>query len=254
MITLISPSKTLDFESIPPIESYTDCLFLFESQKLNKILKKMNKESIKELMGVSDKIADLNFNRFKDWNVPFNLNNAKQAIYAFKGDVYSGLDAYSLNNNQINFAQNNLRILSGLYGVLKPLDLIMPYRLEMGTKLKNDKGNNLYQYWGDSITNSLKNEMIKNKYSYVINLASNEYFKSVNLKFLKYSVITPLFKENRNGEFKMIAIYAKKARGLMARYIIDNELNEHEDLKNFNIDGYKFNDEISSNLNYVFTR
>ena len=254
MITLISPSKTLDFESIPPIESYTDCLFLFESQKLNKILKKMNKESIKELMGVSDKIADLNFNRFKDWNVPFNLNNAKQAIYAFKGDVYSGLDAYSLNNNQINFAQNNLRILSGLYGVLKPLDLIMPYRLEMGTKLKNGKGNNLYQYWGDSITNSLKNEMIKNKYSYVINLASNEYFKSVNLKFLKYSVITPLFKENRNGEFKMIAIYAKKARGLMARYIIDNELNEHEDLKNFNIDGYKFNDEISSNLNYVFTR
>ena len=170
MITLISPSKTLDFESIPPIESYTDCLFLFESQKLNKILKKMNKESIKELMGVSDKIADLNFNRFNDWNVPFNLNNAKQAIYAFKGDVYSGLDAYSLNNNQINFAQNNLRILSGLYGVLKPLDLIMPYRLEMGTKLKNDKGNNLYQYWGDSITDYLKNEMIKNKYSYVITL------------------------------------------------------------------------------------
>ena len=254
MITLLSPSKTLDFESTSPCDNYSESSFINKSTDLINILDKLTISDIRDLMGVSDKIAELNYNRFKSWENPNLSNLSKQALYAFKGDVYSGLDAYTINNSKIDFVQNNLRILSGLYGVLKPLDKIMPYRLEMGTKLTTEKGKNLYQYWGNSITNFLNNDMEEKNHSHIINLASNEYFKSVNQTHLNHSIITPSFKENKNGQYKIIAIYAKKARGLMARYIIDNTIKECDELKKFNNDGYEYNDKLSTRLNYVFTR
>ena len=253
MKTLISPSKTLNFENNNVCNLKTNCRLINHTTKLHKILVNYSMSDLKELMSVSDKIAELNYNRFKSWKNPSESDSSKQAIYAFKGDVYSGLDAESIKEDKLEFLQNNLRIISGFYGLLRPFDKILPYRLEMSTKLSNSRGNNLYEFWGDNITNLLNND-IEDKNGYVINLASNEYFKSIKKKKLKNKIITPIFKEFKNGTYKTIAIYAKKARGLMSRFIIDNKIQKPENLKAFNLERYSFDNNLSDDYNYVFTR
>ena len=253
MKTLISPSKTLNFDTDTNCDFNTNCRLIDHTNELHKILINFSKSDLKELMSVSDKIAELNYNRFKNWEDPSISNSSKQAIFAFKGDVYSGLDADSISENKFDFLQNNLRIISGFYGLIRPFDKILPYRLEMGTKLENPKGKNLYQFWGDNITDLL-NQDLEEKNNYVINLASDEYFKSIVTKKLNSKIVTPQFKEFKNGSYKTIAIYAKKARGLMSRFIIDNEIENPNDLKNFNNEGYSFDSSLSDNFNYIFTR
>ena len=204
-------------------------------------------------MKISDKLAGLNMARFQQWETPFTEKNAKQAILAFKGDVYTGLNAETLNENGLAFAQQHLRILSGLYGVLRPLDLIQPYRLEMGTPFQNDAGRDLYSFWGEKLQESLQAEPALSD-GVLINLASNEYFKAVNAKKLNATIITPVFKDWKNGQYKMISFYAKKARGLMSRYIIDQQINSPEKLKQFDLDGYRYSDEMSQKNDWVFIR
>jgi cytoplasmic iron level regulating protein YaaA (DUF328/UPF0246 family) len=206
------------------------------------------------LMHVSGNIADLNQQRFKKWKTPFNPENARQAIFAFKGDVYIGLDAYSMTAQNVDFAQDHLRILSGLYGLLRPLDLMQAYRLEMGTRIDTDMGNNLYQFWDGRITKSLNQELKQSDSKTLINLASNEYFKSIKAKLLKADVITPVFKDYNKGSYQVIGFFAKKARGLMARYLIDNEIDNPADLKDFSAEGYAFNKTMSNSHEWVFTR
>lgn len=205
-------------------------------------------------MSVSQKIADLNVGRFKTWNKKFTAKNAKQSVLAFKGDVYTGLDAESFTSKDFSFAQKHLRVLSGLYGLLRPLDLMQPYRLEMGTKLDTQHGKNLYQFWGSTITEGLNKQLKKTKSKYLINLASIEYFKAVKPKELNAEIITPAFKEYKDGEYKMIGIYAKKARGLLSRYIILNQLKNPEEIKSFSEEGYKFNKKLSDGNTWVFSR
>mgnify|MGYP001227850733 CR=1 FL=1 len=253
MKTLISPSKTLNFDTDTNCDFNTNCRLIDHTNELHKILINFSKSDLKELMSVSDKIAELNYNRFKNWEDPSISNSSKQAIFAFKGDVYSGLDADSISENKFDFLQNNLRIISGFYGLIRPFDKILPYRLEMGTKLENPKGKNLYQFWGDNITDLL-NQDLEEKNNYVINLASDEYFKSIVTKKLHNKIVTPQFKELKNGSYKTIAIYAKKARGLMSRFIIDNEIQDPNNLKNFNNEGYSFDSNLSDDFNYIFTR
>ena len=253
MITLISPSKTLNFDYNNSCNLNTKCRLINHTSELYKILVNFSINDLKELMNVSDKIAEINYNRFKSWEEPSKSDFSKQAIYAFKGDVYSGLDADSILEDKFNFLQENLRIISGFYGLIRPFDKILPYRLEMGTKLLNSRGKNLYEFWGDNITNLLNND-IEDENSYVINLASNEYFKSIKKKKLKNEIITPIFKEFKNGTYKTIAIYAKKARGLMSRFIIDNKIQKPENLKAFNLERYSFDNKLSDDFNYVFTR
>ena len=253
MVTLISPSKTLNFDDNNSCNLNTDCRLINHTSELHKILVNFSINDLKDLMNVSDKIAELNYNRFKRWKEPSKSDFSKHAIYAFKGDVYSGLDAESISEDKFDFLQENLRIISGFYGLLRPFDKILPYRLEMGTKLSNSRGNNLYEFWGDNITNLLNND-IEDENSYVVNLASNEYFKSIKKNKLKNEIITPIFKEFKNGTYKTIAIYAKKARGLMSRFIIDNKIQKPENLKTFNLERYSFDDNLSDDYNYVFTR
>ena len=253
MVTLISPSKTLNFDDNNSCNLNTDCRLINHTSELHKILVNFSINDLKDLMNVSDKIAELNYNRFKRWEEPSKSDSSKQAIYAFKGDVYSGLDAESISENKFDFLQENLRIISGFYGLLRPFDKILPYRLEMSTKLSNSRGKNLYEFWGDNITNLLNND-IEDENSYVVNLASNEYFKSIKKNKLKNEIITPIFKEFKNGTYKTIAIYAKKARGLMSRFIIDNKIQKPENLKTFNLERYSFDDNLSDDYNYVFTR
>ena len=253
MKTLISPSKTLNFENNNVCNLKTNCRLINHTTKLHKILVNYSMSDLKELMSVSDKIAELNYNRFKSWKNPSESDSSKQAIYAFKGDVYSGLDSESIKEDKLEFLQNNLRIISGYYGLLRPFDKILPYRLEMSTKLHNARGKNLYEFWGDNITNLLNND-IEDENSYVVNLASNEYFKSKKKKKLKNKIITPIFKEFKNGTYKTIAIYAKKARGLMSRFIIDNKIQKPENLKSFNLERYSFDGDLSDDYNYIFTR
>tara|TARA_B100001173_G_scaffold112618_2_gene97635 strand:+ start:850 stop:1614 length:765 start_codon:yes stop_codon:yes gene_type:complete len=253
MKTLISPSKTLNFDTDTNCDFNTNCRLIDHTNELHKILINFSKSDLKELMSVSDKIAELNYKRFKNWEDPSISNSSKQAIFAFKGDVYSGLDADSISENKFDFLQNNLRIISGFYGLIRPFDKILPYRLEMGTKLENPKGKNLYQFWGDNITDLL-NQDLEEKNNYVINLASDEYFKSIVTKKLHNKIVTPQFKELKNGSYKTIAIYAKKARGLMSRFIIDNEIQDPNNLKNFNNEGYSFDSNLSDDFNYIFTR
>jgi len=205
-------------------------------------------------MKVSKKIADLNFDRYEVWKKKFTEKNAKQAALAFKGDVYTGLDAESFSAADFKFAQKHFRILSGLYGLLRPLDLMQAYRLEMGTRLETDRGKNLYEFWGSTITDGLNKQLKKTKSEYLINLASNEYFKSVKPAELNAQIITPEFKEYKNGEYKMIGIYAKKARGMLSRYIIQNQLDNPEKIKSFAEDGYKFSKQLSNGNKWVFTR
>lgn len=254
MLIVISPAKTLDYETPPKTKVFTNPDYLDYSQKLINRLRNFSSLDISELMKVSAKIADLNFNRYESWKKPFTEKNAKQAVLAFKGDVYTGLDAETFKADDFKFAQKHLRVLSGLYGLLRPLDLMQPYRLEMGTKLKTDAGKNLYEFWGSDITEGLNKQLKKIKSDTLINLASNEYFKSVKPKELNAEIITPAFKEFKNGEYKMIGIYAKKARGLLSRYIIQNKLKDPEEIKLFNEEGYKFNKSLSKGNNWVFTR
>lgn len=253
MKILLSPAKSLDFESKLPTEKHTQPLFLTEAKKLNAVLEKKSKKQLKDLMNISDNLAELNYQRYKAFSTPFNTENARPAIFAFSGDVYVGLDAYTIPKNKIDLLQDRVRILSGLYGVLKPLDLIQPYRLEMGTDLKINAKKNLYEFWGNKITDALNAELADD--DMVLNLASNEYFKSVNTKKLKGKLINPVFKDFKNGKLKIISFFTKKARGSMTRYVIENNVNSFESLLNFEVEGYHFSkNETKSENNPVFIR
>jgi len=254
MLIVVSPAKTLDYDTPPKTKTFTIPDYLDDSAELIHRMREFSALDISELMHVSSKIAELNFDRFEAWNKNFTEKNAKQAVLAFKGDVYTGLDAESFTAKDFQFAQKHFRMLSGLYGLLRPLDLMQPYRLEMGTKLSTDRGKNLYEFWGSKVTEGLNAQLKKIKSDKLINLASNEYFKVVKPKELKGEIITPAFKELKNGDYKMIGVYAKKARGLLSRYIIKNQLSDIEDIKSFDIDGYKFNKKLSRDNNWVFTR
>lgn len=254
MLALISPAKTLDYESALPTDQHTLPRLLEHSQQLIDVSRKLSASEIASLMSVSEKIAQLNVARFRDWQPEFNFSNARQAIFAFKGDVYTGLDAYDLSAQDLEFAQTHLRMLSGLYGLLRPLDLMMPYRLEMGTKLANARGHNLYEFWGDQITQLVNADLAQADSELLVNLASDEYYKSVKENKVKAEIIKPVFLDQKNGKYKVISFYAKKARGLMARYIIQNQLNRAEDLKSFNTDGYYFDAASSMKGELVFKR
>ncbi|KGE03160.1 peroxide stress protein YaaA [Pseudohaliea rubra] len=254
MLTVLSPAKTLDFETAPGTRRTTQPEFLDAAAELVEDARGLAPDAIRELMGVSDKIAELNHQRFMNWAPPFDLGNAKQAVLAFRGDVYSGLEAETLDSAGLAFAQKHLRILSGLYGLLRPLDLMQPYRLEMGLKFANRGGANLYRFWGDRITRSLDRQLGKSGSRVLVNLASNEYFKAVQPKALDAEVITPVFKDLKGGKYKIISFYAKKARGQMARYIIDNGINDPDGLKDFAVAGYRFSRNESSARELVFTR
>ncbi|MBJ8439339.1 peroxide stress protein YaaA [Acinetobacter junii] len=254
MLALISPAKTLDYTTALPTDTHTQPRLLEQSQQLIDVCRKLSATEIASLMTVSEKIANLNVERFRDWNAEFDFSNARQALFAFKGDVYTGLDAYHLKDHDIDFAQQHLRMLSGLYGLLRPLDLMMPYRLEMGTKLKNSRGNNLYEFWGRIITDQINQDLAEIDAKLLVNLASDEYYKSVNEKKIQAEIIKPVFLDQKNGKYKVISFYAKKARGLMARYLIENKLSQVEQLKAFDSEGYYFDAESSSDKELVFKR
>ena len=252
MKILLSPAKSLDFNSKLPTNKTSSICFEEEAQYLNSILKSKNPKELSDLMSISSKIADLNYERNHSWSLPFTKSNSRQAVYAFSGDVYRGLDAYSIDSGKIDFLQNSVRVISGLYGIIKPLDLIQPYRLEMGTKLAFDSNKNLYDYWRKKITEQLNLELDDKEP--ILNLASNEYFKVIDTKVIKSDVYSANFKQFKNGEFKTIAIFSKKARGMMTRFIIDNDITEISDLKSFNYDGYMFHEELSTEKELIFTR
>ncbi|MAA72531.1 MAG: peroxide stress protein YaaA [Bermanella sp.] len=252
MLMLVSPAKTLDYETPLPFDEFTQPELLDQSQLLMDELVDLTPKDVATLMKLSDKLSMLNVNRFQHWATPFTPDNARPAMYAFKGDVYTGLDAYSLKKADVNFAQKHLRMLSGLYGLLKPLDLMQPYRLEMGTKFSNQRGANLYEFWGDRITQKINEEAAAK--DVVLNLASNEYFKAVKTKQLKGRVITPVFKDEKNGQYKIISFYAKKARGLMAAFVIKNRIKDVQDIRKFDVSGYKFSPEQSNEKEWVFMR
>ena len=252
MKVLLSPAKSLDFKSQLPTKKNSFLCFEKEAEFLNSILKRKSPKDLSDLMGVSSKIADLNYERNHNWSLPFNLKNARQAVYAFSGDVYRGLDAYSIDTKKVDFMQSTVRIISGLYGLIKPLDLIQPYRLEMGTKLSFDNNRNLYDYWKEKITNQLNSELSKNEP--VLNLASNEYFKALDTKVIKSDVYSANFKQLKDGNYKTIAIFSKKARGMMTRYIIENNITEINSLKSFNYDGYVYHENLSSEKELIFSR
>ena len=254
MLLVVSPAKKLDFESPLVTDKFSQPSLLEQSQLLIDDCIKLAPSDIASLMKLSDKLAGLNAARFGEWSTPFTTDNARQAILSFNGDVYTGLDAASFSEEDFDFAQQHFRILSGLYGLLKPLDLMQAYRLEMGCKLANSRGANLYQFWGDIITGELNKALSEQGDVVLINLASTEYFKSVKKKSLNATIITPLFKDWKNGQYKIISFYAKKARGLMARYIIQNKLTSVEQIKDFDLAGYQYNDSLSQGNDWVFTR
>ncbi|MDI1256202.1 MAG: peroxide stress protein YaaA [Flavobacterium sp.] len=252
MKIVLSPAKSLDFESPLPTEKFTKSAFMKQSKEVNAVVKKKSPKQLSELMEISDNLAELNWKRNKVWKTPFKPENARPAVYAFNGDVYLGLDAYTIPLEKMDELQNRLRILSGLYGLLKPLDLIQPYRLEMGTKLPVGDHENLYKYWKKTITDALNKELKKGEL--FINLASKEYFDAVDMKALKVPVITPEFKDYKDGKLKIISFFAKKARGLMVRYIVDTNAKTIDDLKGFNYEGYQFDANLSKGNQLVFTR
>ena len=254
MLLVVSPAKNLDYDSPLSTDIFTQPELLDHSQQLMKHCVKLSPAQISRLMGISDKLAGLNAARFGQWGLPFTPDNARPAVLAFNGDVYTGLDANTFSEDDFAFAQKHLRILSGLYGLLKPLDLMQAYRLEMGSKLANDRGSNLYQFWGEIITDKTNQALTDQGDEVLINLASNEYFKSIKKKTLKATVITPAFKDWKNGQYKMISFFAKKARGLMARYIIQNQITAVEQLKGFDLGGYQYSEEFSKGNDWVFTR
>lgn len=252
MKIVISPAKSLNFEKQLPFDKFSKPQFLKEAQQINHVLKDQSPKMLSELMVISDKLADLNWKRNQDWKVPFSSKNARPAVYTFDGDVYTGLDAYSIPKEKLEELQNRVRILSGLYGYLKPFDLIQPYRLEMGTKLPVGDSKNLYAFWRPIIAKELNKELKKGEL--FVNLASQEYFSAIDLSLIKVPVITPEFKEYKNGKLKIISFFAKKARGLMVRYIIDNQVETFEELKGFNYDGYCYDGLLSKENHIVFTR
>lgn len=252
MKIVISPAKSLNFEKQLPTALSSEPQFLKQAASIQRTLKKKKPKALSELMDISDKLAELNWQRNQDWHTPFTIENARPAVYAFDGDVYHGLDVYSLPADKLGDLQDKLRILSGLYGLLKPLDLIQAYRLEMGTSLPIGKNRNLYEFWKKTVTKELNSELKKN--DLFINLASNEYFSAVDAKALKVPVITPEFKDYKDGQLKMISFFAKKARGLMVRYIIDTNAKTIDDLKGFNYEGYALDANLSRGNTLVFTR
>jgi uncharacterized protein len=254
MITFISPAKTLDFTTEWSDKKCSEAPLLQHSNELITLLNKLNTKDIQELMSISEKLATLNVERFSEWSLPMQKGKSKPALRAFKGDVYLGLDAESLKQKEIDYLQKNLRILSGLYGVLKPLDLILPYRLEMGTALKNIKGKNLYVFWENILTKHIVNEEKLTEKKSIINLASNEYFKALDTKALKAKIITPVFKDWSSGKYKVISFHAKKARGLMCRFMAQNNINKPEDLRDFNCENYHYDSSGSSENELVFLR
>ncbi len=254
MLLVISPAKNLDFETPPVTAQITHAEFLEHSQQLINELRVLAPQDISVLMSISDKLGVLNYDRFQQWQMPFTTANAKQALLAFNGDVYTGLQATTFDTNDFEFAQQHLRILSGLYGLLRPLDLIQPYRLEMGTKFANVRGKNLYTFWGAIITDALNQQLQRLNSRVLVNLASNEYFSSVHPKQLTANIITPVFKDGKGGQYKIVSFYAKKARGLMAAYIIKNKITEVEAIKCFDSDGYCYNPGMSNANEWVFTR
>lgn len=254
MLILLSPAKTLDY-SVDPKSNHTAPQFLNQSAKLIKVLKEKEPKDIASLMGLSDKLATLNFDRYQSWKASKKVSEtAKPSLLVFKGDVYQGLDAETLNSKELKFAQKHLRILSGLYGILKPMDVIKPYRLEMGTKLETTLGKNLYEFWGDLIQDNVLADLASQKSDLVINLASKEYFSVMGKLPVELNIISPAFKDFKNGKYKIISFYAKKARGLMARWIIKNDIKDFERLTEFNVDGYYFSKENSSMTEPVFLR
>ena len=240
MLIVLSPAKSLDYKTPVKVKSSTLPEFVAKSAQLIADLKKLAPQEVANLMGLSDKLAALNVGRYRDWTKKFTKENSKPAIYAFDGDVYDGFDVKTLSAKSLDFAQEHIRILSGLYGALRPLDLMQAYRLEMGTSFKNARGKDLYAFWGDRVTNSLKSILEKQKNPLLLNLASEEYFKVIKAKELNCTLITPIFQDAKDGKYKIISFYAKRARGLMARYVVENRITNVDDLKDFNLDGYQF--------------
>lgn len=254
MIAVISPAKKLNFNADSPIKAFTQCDFLDESKKLVDKAKDYTVDDIMKLMSVSENIANLTVQRFQDWKLPFDEQNAKQAALAFNGDTYTGLDAETFSQDDFNYSQEHLRILSGLYGLLRPLDLIQPYRLEMGTTMNNSKGKNLYEFWGTKISEQLNRDINNNKSKYIVNCASDEYFKVIDFPTLNVPVIKPIFKDVKNGVPKVISFFAKRARGMMSKYIIKNRVKSIDDLHGFNDNGYAFQPDQSENHELVYIR
>ncbi len=254
MIIVLSPAKTLDYD-FEVLNKHSVPAFLNQSSKLIKLLQKKEPKDIASLMGLSDKLATLNYDRYQSWTASKTVSNdSKPSMLVFKGDVYQGLQAESLSKSDLNFAQKHLRILSGLYGILKPLDLMKPYRLEMGTKLETSEGNSLYKFWGDKIQKNVLSELKDMKSDLIVNLASKEYFTVLGKMPEDINLVTPTFKDYKNGNYKIISFYAKKARGLMARWIIKNKIRNFEDLVDFNLDGYSFSKKESTVTTPVFLR
>lgn len=254
MLIILSPAKTLDFETPAPTTKFTQPELLDQSKKLIAVLKKYSKDDIAQLMGLSDNLAILNFERFQTFKTPFTTKNAKQALFAFKGDVYEGLQADDFKEADCHFAQKHLVMLSGLYGVLRALDLMQAYRLEMGTALKTNAGKNLYEFWGTAITEQLNQYLKAAKSEVLVNLASNEYFKAVQPNALHATIITPVFKDYQKGTYKTVGLFAKRARGMMARYIIKNRITGVENIKGFTEGGYAFDGKLSKGNDWVFKR
>ena len=254
MLALISPAKKLDYVTPPVTERYTQADFLEDSQQLIDQLKGYTPSELAHLMKLSDKLSLLNAGRYAAWQTPFNPDNAKQAMLAFRGDVYTGMEAFHFSATALDFAQQHLRILSGLYGVLRPLDLMQAYRLEMGTRLVTERGKNLYEFWGNRVTDNINAALAEQGDEIILNLASVEYFKVIKKPLLNARLITPIFKDYKNGHYKIISFYAKKARGLMCRYMIENTLTESEQLKDFDLGGYQYNAALSSTDDWVFLR
>ena len=254
MLALLSPAKKLLFEDAPRTNIFTHPDLLDDTKCLIKNAQRLSRNEIARMMKLSDKLADLNYQRFRDFTSPFTLSNARQAIHVFKGDTYIGLNALTLSKEELKYAQEHIRILSGLYGLLRPLDLLQPYRLEMGTRFEANGTNNLYDFWGTRITDVISKSLANHKEKTIINLASKEYFKSVKTDCLKHLVITPIFKEIKEGKARVIGLYAKRARGMMARYIVTDQIESSDYIKDFSADGYIYQPKISTQEFPVFTR
>ncbi len=253
MLMVISPAKTLDYSGAD-YPHFTTPAVLEHSEQLVEELRTYDPPKLSSLMKISDKLANLNYERYQDFQAPFTPENAKQALLVFKGDVYKGINVENYDDEDLAFAQAHLRILSGLYGVLRPLDLMQPYRLEMGTKLATEKGKNLYEFWGDRIAQLINTDLADEDEPCLVNLASNEYFKSIDTKALQARILNIAFKENKNGVYKIIAIHAKRARGLMVDFVVRNRIQDVEDLKEFDSEGYAFSDALSKTNDWVFCR
>jgi len=254
MLAVISPAKTLDFESDLPAHEPTQPVFLEQAEELVSILRQFSQAEIRDLMGVSENLAELNYDRYQEWSLPLTEDNARAALFAFKGDVYNGFELGSYGKRDLAFAQKRLRILSGLYGMLRPLDLMLPYRLEMGTALENPKGKDLYAFWRDTLTPAVSDALDDAGSRVLVNLASKEYFSALDPKELDAEIVTPQFKDLKGGKYKIVSFYAKKARGLMCDFMIRERIREPEELKRFEVDGYQFNPKLSEGKEWVFTR